>query len=250
MSFPSLVPIQPQGTQSPFFWIHGDRSNAYLSEYLGPDQPLYGFLHQSLDGRPAAYDRVETLAGYYVRQIQTLHPGGPYLLGGYSFGGTVAFEVAQQLKEKGQTVCLLVMLDSLFPGTDAAATMPNERTSLPTWPLVRRAPSRLETLAQLGFREGIRYVRVGVTNRVNGAIDKALGPTFKTLVCQVCWRFNWRLPVFARSFYIAEIIYRNALRHYSPTALRGSGRLFQDHVTNWRSFGALEEPDGRRPGGS
>ena len=152
-------------------------------------------------------------------------------------------------RRRDSTVCLLVLLDSLFPGTDAAATMPNERTSLPTWPL---GPARAlpfgDACVNWVSAEGIRYVRVGVTNRVNRAIDKALGPTFKTLVCQVCWRFNWRLPVFARSFYIAEIIYRNALRHYSPRPFAGRAVYFKTtsrtgvHLERWKNLmaGGLE----------
>ena len=123
-SLPSLVPIQPHGSSTPFFWIHGDWSNAFLSDYLGPDQPLFGLEHQSQDGKAAEYTRVETIAEHYLRQIRHVQAQGPYLLGGFSFGGVVAFEIAQRLKAQGQTVSLLVMLDSPFPGATVHASGP------------------------------------------------------------------------------------------------------------------------------
>ena len=49
----SLIPVHPAGALLPFFWIHGDSSNARLPEYLGPDRPLYALEHQAHDGRPA-----------------------------------------------------------------------------------------------------------------------------------------------------------------------------------------------------
>ncbi|HEY7167532.1 MAG TPA: non-ribosomal peptide synthase/polyketide synthase, partial [Candidatus Binatia bacterium] len=100
----SLVPIQSGGSESPFFWVHGQNSTAFLPEYLGPDQPIYGLKHQSLDGAFAAYTTVETIASHYLTELQTIQQNGPYRLGGYCFGAVVAFEMAQQLKAQGQTV--------------------------------------------------------------------------------------------------------------------------------------------------
>src|SRR5205823_2243155 len=51
----------------------------------------------------------------YVAALQAVQPVGPYLLGGWSFGGVVAFEMAQQLHAQGQTVALLALLDSWAP---------------------------------------------------------------------------------------------------------------------------------------
>ena len=48
---------------------------------------------------------------HYVAQVQSVQPNGPYLLGGWSLGGIVAFEMAQQLQRQGQTVALLAMLE-------------------------------------------------------------------------------------------------------------------------------------------
>ena len=110
-SWSSLIPVQPSGSQPPFFWVHGDLSNSFLPRYLGWDQPLYGLEHQSQDGKPALYDSVESIASHYLDEIHTVQPKGPYFLGGYSFGAMVAFEMAQQLKKAGADVALLALLD-------------------------------------------------------------------------------------------------------------------------------------------
>lgn len=56
------------------------------------------------------------MAAHYIREIRTLQPEGPYLLGGASFGGLVAFEMAQQLQAQGQQVALLALMDP-YPGS-------------------------------------------------------------------------------------------------------------------------------------
>jgi hypothetical protein len=52
------------------------------------------------------------MASHYVREIVTLQPSGPYRLGGYCLGGTIAFEMAQQLQAQGERVDLVAMLDT------------------------------------------------------------------------------------------------------------------------------------------
>ncbi len=73
-SWSSLVPLEPKGSRTPFYWIHGENSDAILPRYLGTDQPLYGVLHQSHDGRPAAYTSVEDIAAHYLSEIRTVQP--------------------------------------------------------------------------------------------------------------------------------------------------------------------------------
>ena len=115
----SLVPVQPLGTKPPLFVVHGVRGNVLsfygLVTHLGKDQPLYGIQAQALvEGEPALL-RLEDMASYYIAEMRKLQPEGPYNLLGYSFGGIVAMEMAQQLRAAGQTVGLLGMLDSKSP---------------------------------------------------------------------------------------------------------------------------------------
>ncbi|MBD2410736.1 amino acid adenylation domain-containing protein [Nostoc calcicola FACHB-3891] len=116
----SLVKIQPNGSKPPFFCIHGLGGEVLcfreLALHLGSNQPFYGLQPQERDGEEPFHTRIEDMAAHYIQEIQTLQPNGPYFLGGYSFGGIVAFEMAQQLQEQGEQVGILVMIDSCRPG--------------------------------------------------------------------------------------------------------------------------------------
>jgi len=113
----SLVTIQPNGSRPPFFCMHGAGGNVLiyreLSKHLGEDQPFYGLQSQGLDGGAAPQTRIEDMAAVYVRDIRRVQPKGPYYVGGYCLGGTIAFEVAQQLMAQGGEVALLAMFDTL-----------------------------------------------------------------------------------------------------------------------------------------
>ena len=111
----NLIAIQPNGSRIPFFCVHGDEANHYMPPYLGQDQPFYGFAHQGEDGMPIRFTTVKSIAQHLISEMRTVRPRGPYFLGGYSFGGIVAFEMAQQLVAAGEEVPLLVMLDSYDP---------------------------------------------------------------------------------------------------------------------------------------
>ncbi|AUT03205.1 non-ribosomal peptide synthetase [Nostoc sp. CENA543] len=114
-----LVPIQPQGTNQPFFCIHpaGGHVLCYfkLAHYIGNEHPFYGLQAQGFYGDEEPLTKVEDMASLYVKTIREFQTQGPYQLGGWSFGGVVAYEVAQQLKRQGQEVSLLAILDSYVP---------------------------------------------------------------------------------------------------------------------------------------
>lgn len=126
-SWSSLVTIQPEGPRPPFFAIHGAGGNVLiyrgLSKSLGVDQPFYGLQSRGLDGACAPLTRIEDMAALYVREIRRIQPHGPYFLGGYCLGGTIAFEVARQLQGQGGQVALLALFD----------TMNWSKAGLPSW---------------------------------------------------------------------------------------------------------------------
>jgi amino acid adenylation domain-containing protein len=115
----SLVKIQPDGSKRPFFCVPGAGGNViyfyHLARHLGSDQPFYGLQARGLDGEQLPHIRVEDIAADYIEALQTVQPQGPYLLGGHSFGGHVAFEMALQLQKQGQEVALLAILDTQAP---------------------------------------------------------------------------------------------------------------------------------------
>jgi phthiocerol/phenolphthiocerol synthesis type-I polyketide synthase E len=111
-----LVPIQPNGSRPPFFCFHGAGGNVLiyrdLAKHLGPDQPVYGLQSKGLDGSCPPLTNVEEMAALYVKEIRMHQPHGPYFLGGYCGGGTIAFEAAQQLVKQGEKVGLLALFDT------------------------------------------------------------------------------------------------------------------------------------------
>ena len=135
-SWSSLVPIQPKGSRPPFFCIHAHGGNVVgyrdLARHLGTDQPFYGLQAQGLNGEPAGSRRIEDMAAHYVQEIRKVQSRGPYFIGGWCFGGIVAFEMAQLLQSRGEEVALLAMIDiirpnypRLFPGTTAFQRLVN-----------------------------------------------------------------------------------------------------------------------------
>jgi thioesterase domain-containing protein/acyl carrier protein len=115
LKWQNLSPIQPEGTRTPFFCVHGDEANYFLPKYLGEDQPFYAFFHQGDDGLRIAHTSVEDIAAHFIHEMRSVRPHGPYLLGGYSFGGVVAYEMAKQLMAAGDDVPLLVLFDTYAP---------------------------------------------------------------------------------------------------------------------------------------
>ena len=112
-----LVAIQLAGSRPPFFCMHGAGGTVLmyrdLARHLGDDQPFYGLQSQGLDGSCPPLTKVEEMAALYAKEIRRVQPQGPYFLGGYCMGGTVAFEVAQQLQAAGEPVALLAMFDTM-----------------------------------------------------------------------------------------------------------------------------------------
>jgi thioesterase domain-containing protein/acyl carrier protein len=112
-----LVAIQPLGSRLPFFCMHGAGGTVLtyrdLSRHLGLDQPFYGLQSQGLDGVCPPLTTVEEMAALYVKEIRRVQPQGPYFLGGYCGGGTIAFEAAQQLQADGEHVALLALFDTM-----------------------------------------------------------------------------------------------------------------------------------------
>jgi thioesterase domain-containing protein len=107
--------LQVKGDQPTLFLVHGVGGGMFwgyrnLARHLGPDQPVYVFSSRGLDGQ-AEFERIEDMAAYYVRDLRRFQPHGPYFLGGYCFGGNVAFEMAQQLVADGEQVAFLGLIN-------------------------------------------------------------------------------------------------------------------------------------------
>jgi len=160
-----LVPIQPAGTRAPLFFAHPIGGNVFcyadLARHLGPDQPLYGLQAPGVDGEQAPYKRLEELAACYIAAIKQVQPEGPYILGGWSMGGVVALEMAQQLQAQAQRVAQLIVIDSsLLHGAPVAPEDDADILAQFAYDLAGLFGKRLDidTLRQLEADERLQYV--------------------------------------------------------------------------------------------
>ncbi len=118
----SLVPIQLQGSMAPFFCVHSlDPCLVFyqsLVKYLGTERPFYGIQPYDFKNNLLSFTTIEEIASYYLQEIRSVQPHGPYYLGGFSFGGYIVFEMAQQLRNQGEKVALLTIFDTPALGVD------------------------------------------------------------------------------------------------------------------------------------
>ncbi|MBV9276531.1 MAG: amino acid adenylation domain-containing protein [Verrucomicrobia bacterium] len=145
-----LVVIQAGGSRPPFFGVHHGYGTVMfyrqLAQRLGQGQPFYGLQAHGLDGRAINYRSVEEIAQSYIRAMRTVQVNGPYFLGGYSLGGVIAFEIAQQLRRADEEVALLVLFDATNP-----ARPPRRYT------LAERLKLRLRATHGLSCVEKLKY---------------------------------------------------------------------------------------------
>jgi len=205
----SLVVVQPNGSRPPFFCVHGYAGYSGLASHLGPDQPLYGLI-QGLDGKKF-YTRVEDLASHYLKDVRAVCPKGPYFLGGHSFGGLVAFEMARQLQRQGERVGLLVLMDSTPPRQadrvgssqeDPAGETPRSSRIVRSWQHFVTLPAADRRTCLEGWKQHIL---------------SSLRKTAKRLVCEGYLKLGYSLPPTLRTFYIDKILFG---RYYSVAGQR------------------------------
>ena len=151
---------------------------------------------------------METIAGYYLQEVKTICPHGPYVLGGYSFGAAVAFEVAHQLASAREEVAALFLLDP--PGhAQTPLSAAGNGSPQPGRPLARRKTG------QSLFR------------RTKSALSDRLGVP-RAWIRKTLQRVRWKacllnrriLPPSLRSAYILDV-YRQALQSYTPSRYAG-----------------------------
>jgi len=115
----AIVPLQPAGSRPPVFAVPGHNGDVFcyraLSQALGKDQPVYGLQPPGVDGRDAPLASVEALAAYFADQIRAFGPAAPVIIAGFCAGGTIAFELAQQLLAGGAAVDSVALFGSPYP---------------------------------------------------------------------------------------------------------------------------------------
>jgi acyl-coenzyme A synthetase/AMP-(fatty) acid ligase/thioesterase domain-containing protein len=194
----SLVPIRKSGSLVPFFCVHGGEGGVFfvrdIAAYLDPARPVYGLQAPGFEGVPSPYRPVEELATRYVAEVQGARPHGPYLLGGLSFGGLVALEMGRQLREQGEEVSLVVLLDTKLP------------TDQEIWEEAKDPGRHWKRMRANGLR-GLVYPVVGVARRLRNS--------WRASVIRLSMRLGRRLSPTLRHHHYWTL-YSRATREYTP----------------------------------
>lgn len=200
----SLVAMQPHGELAPFFCVAGMGGTLNnlrkLALLAGDRRPFYGLQPPGADGKTKILYAVEALAEHYISEIMTVNPDGPYLLGGYSAGGVVAFEMAKQLEARGKQVAFVGLIDSFSPQLPARPL--SERAKMH----VQRVLDRPEYALETAYRR-FRYER----RKVIRAMARKFGNLFPE---------HLRYEQLADSWVLAE-------QRYRPTPWNGPVHLYR-----------------------
>jgi pimeloyl-ACP methyl ester carboxylesterase len=229
----SLVSIQPHGTKPPLFCVHGGAGTVLLfnslARHLAPERPVYGLQARGLYGRDLPNTSVEAMAAHYVKEMQSVQPHGPYLVGGWCFGGIVAYEIAQQLKLVGEKVSLLVMFNAPSRPEYYAAKVDQVPVPAPR-PLTGRLGSKWREFRGLGAVGKFNYVALrirGKLRRRQRMVYRHLRGIGRRSLCRFYVALRLPLPDDIRNYYF---LYTNAIaeNRYEPKPYDGNMLIFRD----------------------
>jgi len=239
-----LVPIQAEGSRTPLFGVPGVGGNVLcyndLARLIGPDRPFYGLQSRGLDGMEKPLTRIEDIAAAFLEEVRDVQSTGPYNLLGACMGGVVAFEMAHQLREAGEEVAHLVLLETWLPGSASGPPpQPVSHSDAFLGLLADRLRLYATTLMRLRGRERLNYMRARL---------RAL----KEMIAQRDVFRGDRTELRLRAVMQANLL---ALSRYAPRAYPGRALLFQaadrdvaverDRRLLWRALieGGLETYD-------
>lgn len=223
-----LVEVQPGGHRLPLFIVPGAGDTGLylrdLAKYLGSDQPLCGFHAQGLDGRKPFHASVDEMAKQYVHELRRLQPEGPYFLGGYSFGGIVAYEMAQHLQRAGQQVALLALFDTPGPAYRRYSSKNRESEMF-----LERVHRHVQNLRALTWGSWGQYIGTRLASLWRSLWNRRTREG-KWLLC-----YAWRalglsislIPLILRSPYMLYVTSEEAKAAYQVRPYAGQLTIFQ-----------------------
>jgi aspartate racemase len=200
-----VVPIQPAGSKPPLFFINAGPLQRTLGQGLGPEQPLLGVSHPRVEALSHPFSVAE-IAAHHVRTIRGAQPTGPYYVAGWSAGGTVAYEVARQLRAAEADVALLAMFEASPPDWHAY-TWRNSMASFG-----RRLRLHTGRLARLPLHDALPYVVGRLQTLRRNARSAAWRQAYKTAIGTGAGRERFQSIENALLF---------ALRSYTPPPYPG-----------------------------
>ena len=169
--WPELVQIKAGGDTTPLFCIHTMGGNLFhyyeLARALSPQLPVYGLQARGVYGKLAPRDNVADIANDCIHAMRQRQAHGPYRIAGFSSGGIVAFEMAQQLHAAGEEVSCLALLDCYAPGVRFKRDFWKELYKLLTLKNLRRHQERIyhQFLHPLGLHRLRKMQTIGETHR-------------------------------------------------------------------------------------
>ncbi|MEM8785874.1 MAG: AMP-binding protein, partial [Pseudomonadota bacterium] len=231
----------PSKASNLFFMIHGGkRLVGRLRAHLGTERPVH-FIEDHWDSGDLAPDaRVETMAQTCLAEIKAVQPEGPYVLGGYSVGAPIAYDVAFRLQAAGDAVELLLLLDPpLDPlpehEAEAQSTSPGTPQAHSKRTLLGKIRVHAGTLRRRPLAEWPAYLwrRLGTLWLVH------VQSPLRFSIAAAGYRLG-RVPDKLRTFYVGRVYYEAydrytapdyrgpllVFRRNDPGAGRASGRLF------------------------
>lgn len=211
-----LIPIRREGNRVPFFMIHGGNFMAsILASHLDAQQPFY-ILDSHWDYGDIGLDEtVANLAVAYIKDMQSIQPQGPWLIGGYSMGAVFVYEMAQQLQARGEQVGLLFLLDP--------PTLPEVFESIESLPESRFTDTKFaaDPLAKPAANVQGKSVYVQLKVHIKSRIVRPV----KLSIANGYYRCGRLIPVSLRGDYVMHA-YRLACKRYKPQPYNGNMVVF------------------------
>jgi thioesterase domain-containing protein len=216
IAYRTLVPIQPRGSNPPFFCVHGGTGNTLflhrLARAMGPDQPFYGLEPEGLDGRRFYRKTVEEMAAHYIAELRHVQPQGPYSIGGYCFGGIVAFEMARQLRAMGEQPAVVAMFSAPL-----RFNRPKNKPHATAAPQAHPVNPKLRRLF-LSPKSALRWRIVSLKRKFRLQAN--------AILCRIFLRVGAKVPQSLRTMYVVRMI-SQAEQNYRPQPYAGSLVLFR-----------------------
>ncbi len=220
-----LVPVQPKGDHKPLFLVPGHGGDVYtfvdLTRHLGTARPVYVFRfpEAARQDNDVANAMLKEMARQYISEMRSLQPEGPYLIGGFCYGGDLAFEMAQQLRAQGEKTDMVVIIYAYRPG------------SIHELGLQRRVTHHLKKFLEQNLQGKVEYLTTLARNLFE-KISRRLFPTLSRRLIQDSGESTAYLPMY----------YPGKITLFRPLEEReGTEGLYHDPKMGWG--GLAEETD-------
>ena len=229
-----IVPIQKgSASKPPFFMIHSYHLYASLPRGLGSDQPVYG-VEEFHVADPVDNWALESMMARYVEGIRAVQPHGPYFIGGYCSAALPAFEVARQLEEAGESVPLLVIIDTVGKTRDGEqhkSRLERLRSGIEhAGAFWRFHTGKLKSKSVAGM---VRYAGNFAASKLRNFVTNTQIWGWRRII-RIYMRCGFAIPSLLRRKLISGIrmVTLEAIRAYSPKPYKGDIAVFLAADTN------------------